>query len=82
MEPEIRLSTAAEIMIEFARSTGLSPAAKAPRRYLWSEVTIVRTMHEPAGSAAWMRRKAAFTPRKVGFEKGKHEVRISLCELG
>ena len=41
MEPNARLSTAAEIMIEFARSTGLSPAAKTPRRYLWTDAFAV-----------------------------------------
>ena len=41
MEPNARLSTAAELMMEFARSTGLSPATKAPRRYLWTDAFAV-----------------------------------------
>jgi hypothetical protein len=30
-------STVREIMIEFARETGVSPALKSPRRYLWTD---------------------------------------------
>jgi len=30
-------STVREIMMEFARETGLSPARKSPRRYLWTD---------------------------------------------
>ena len=30
-----------EVMIEFARRTGLSPAAKSPRRYLWADAFAV-----------------------------------------
>ena len=32
-----RQSTVREIMTEFARETGLSPALKSPRRYLWTD---------------------------------------------
>jgi hypothetical protein len=33
--------TAREIMMEFARDTGLSPASSAPRRYLWTDAFAV-----------------------------------------
>jgi hypothetical protein len=36
-----KLSAAAEIMIEFARLTGLAPAGRAPRRYLWTDAFAV-----------------------------------------
>jgi hypothetical protein len=34
-------STVREIMTEFARETGLSPARKSPRRYLWTDAFAV-----------------------------------------
>ncbi len=37
MKQHERQSSAAEIMMEFARETGLSPASKSPRRYLWTD---------------------------------------------
>jgi hypothetical protein len=33
--------TVREIMMEFARETGLSPASRAPRRYLWTDAFAV-----------------------------------------
>ena len=33
--------TVREIMMEFARKTGLSPASGAPRRYLWTDAFAV-----------------------------------------
>jgi hypothetical protein len=33
--------TVREIMMEFARDTGLSPASSAPRRYLWTDAFAV-----------------------------------------
>jgi hypothetical protein len=35
------MAGAAEIMMEFARLTGLSPALKVPRRYLWTDAFAV-----------------------------------------
>jgi hypothetical protein len=35
------ITTASEIMLEFAVLTGLSPALKAPRRYLWTDAFAV-----------------------------------------
>ena len=34
-------STVREMMMEFARETGLSPARKSPRRYLWTDAFAV-----------------------------------------
>ena len=41
MSREARLSTAAELMREFAGLTGLSPASQEPRRYLWTDAFAV-----------------------------------------
>jgi hypothetical protein len=41
MKEDPRVAIAAEIMIEFARSTGLSPTPKTPRRYLWTDAFAV-----------------------------------------
>ena len=41
MSRETRLSTAAELMREFAGLTGLSPAGEEPRRYLWTDAFAV-----------------------------------------
>lgn len=41
MKADERLSSAQEIMLEFARLTGLSPAMDAPRRYLWTDAFAV-----------------------------------------
>ena len=38
--------TAARLMSEFARRTGLSPAAQDPRRYLWTDAFAVRNFLE------------------------------------
>lgn len=35
-----------EIMTEFANQTGLSPATKSPRRYLWTDAFAVCTFLE------------------------------------
>lgn len=35
------MSTVREIMMKFARETGLSPAGKSPRRYLWTDAFAV-----------------------------------------
>ena len=32
-----RIAVARDIMMDFARSTGLSPATESPRRYLWTD---------------------------------------------
>jgi hypothetical protein len=41
MKPTASLSKVPEIMAEFARLTGLSPDAKTPRRYLWTDAFAV-----------------------------------------
>jgi hypothetical protein len=41
MIPSASLSSAREIMDEFARQTGLRPVAKTPRRYLWTDAFAV-----------------------------------------
>jgi hypothetical protein len=41
MRQNSSLSMVHKIMIEFARLTGLSPARKAPRRYLWTDAFAV-----------------------------------------
>jgi hypothetical protein len=41
MKEDTRVPTVHEIMIEFARSTGLSPATKVARRYLWTDAFAV-----------------------------------------
>ena len=37
MKPNASMSVVREIMTEFANLTGLSPARKVPRRYLWTD---------------------------------------------
>jgi hypothetical protein len=41
MKPDAAPAKAAEIMAEFARLTGLAPAAEFPRRYLWTDAFAV-----------------------------------------
>jgi hypothetical protein len=41
MAQEISISTASEIMLNFARMTGLSAAGEPPRRYLWTDAFAV-----------------------------------------
>jgi hypothetical protein len=41
MEQNSRLSIASDIMDRFADNTGLSPVAKTPRRYLWTDAFAV-----------------------------------------
>ena len=41
MTREEYLSVVREIMLEFAALTGLSPAKKRPRRYLWTDAFAV-----------------------------------------
>jgi len=41
MKPDSTFSTVRKIMIEFAEATGLSPAGKFPRRYLWTDAFAV-----------------------------------------
>ncbi|MEA3428774.1 MAG: hypothetical protein U9Q84_06115, partial [Thermodesulfobacteriota bacterium] len=41
MKQNTSLSMVHEIMTEFAFLTGLSPAGKAPRRYLWTDAFAV-----------------------------------------
>jgi hypothetical protein len=43
MKQEASLSTAQEIMLEFADATGLSSAGNSPRRYLWTDAFAVCT---------------------------------------
>jgi hypothetical protein len=39
--PDTSIATVREIMLEFAASTGLSPAMETPRRYLWTDAFAV-----------------------------------------
>jgi hypothetical protein len=41
MKKEVFTSVVRDIMIEFAELTGLSPATKSPRRYLWTDAFAV-----------------------------------------
>jgi hypothetical protein len=41
VKSDISISAVREIMLEFAALTGLSPAAKTPRRYLWTDAFAV-----------------------------------------
>jgi hypothetical protein len=51
-------STVREIMTEFARETGLSPARKFPRRYLWTDafaVCNILGLYHETGEEAFLR---------------------------
>jgi hypothetical protein len=50
-------STVREMMMEFARETGLSPARKSPRRYLWTDAFAVCNflgLYHQAGEDAYL----------------------------
>lgn len=74
MSEERKLAFAAEIMTDFARLTGLSPAGDAPKRYLWTDAFAVCNfleLHRATGNEHY-RKLALLLVDQVHRTLGRH----------
>jgi hypothetical protein len=74
MQEEAALSTAREIMLEFADATGLTEDAKPPRRYLWTDAFAVcnfLTLYQQTGDESYKRLALSLVEQVHGI-LGRH----------